>query len=190
MIEQALTAGASIRWRKPNVAAPSNDGTIVQSANPANGMTYLGGAQHRLPNNSAVVHTWLDYIPGRTSYTAQTTDVLTGWMSGCLVARGTYAGGMKVFHIGTVQNPLVSTLVKNTFSGQLPANATGFYPHAAWTINERQAFRKATDILGLVTSSGGFYSVCLCHETGGKYSVGGIKKVPALQRATLLTRLA
>jgi len=143
-----------------------------------------------MPANTPIRHTWLDYITGRTAYVAQGTDVLTGFMSGCLIARGTYSGGMKVFHLGTVENPAVTAQVKATFRAQLPNNATGFYPHAAWTIAERTAFKKATDIIALVTSAGTFYSIVLCHGKNGEYEIGGIKKVPPIARPALLAQLA
>lgn len=171
MIENILIEGARIRWTKPNTVSQTQDGTIVPSVNIASNMTYLGSTQqqprggvfrrapqvYRMPVNSMIPHRWLDYITGRTAYIAQATDVVTGFMSGCLIARGTYNGSMSVFHLGTVENPVATNLVKATFRTQLPANATGFYPHAAWNINERTATRKATDILALVTSAGSFY---------------------------------
>lgn len=204
MIEQALVAGAKIRWRKPNTVAQINDGTIVQSVNSASTMTYLGSTQqqggrglfrrapqgYQLPVNTLIRHTWLDYITGRTAYITQGTDVLTGFMSGCLIARGTYNGSMKVFHLGTTENPVVTNQVKATFLAQLPNDATGFYPHASWRINERAAFKKATDIIALVTSAGSFFSIVLCHGQNGEFVVGGIKKVPPIARPTLLTLLA
>ena len=204
MIENALVAGAKIRWAKPNTVAQTQDGTIVRSVNGANAMTYLGSTQqqprrglfrrapqaYQMPANSVIPHTWLDYITGRTAYIAQGMDVVTGFMSGCLIARGTYNGSMSVFHLGTVQNPVATNQVKATFRAQLPDNATGFYPHAAWTIAERSAFRKATDIIALVTSAGSFYSIVLCHNGVNEFFVGGIKKVPPLPRAVLLNRLA
>jgi hypothetical protein len=204
MIEQALVPGARIRWHKPNTVSQANDGAIVNSVNNASAMTYLGSTQqqggrglfrraqqgYQLPVNTPLHHRWLDYITGRTAYVDQGTDVLTGFMSGCLIARGTYNGGMKVFHLGTVQNPTVTNQVKANFLAQLPNNATGFYPHAAWSTNERAALRKATDIIALVTSSGSFYSIVLCHDRNGEFVVGGIKKVPPITRPTLQIRLA
>lgn len=204
MIEQSLVAGAKIRWQKPNTVSQTQDGTIVPSVNGANNMTYLGSTQqqarrglfrrapqgYQLPVNTLIRHTWLDYITGRTAHIAQGTDVVTGFMSGCLIARGTYNGNMSVFHLGTVENPAVTNQVKATFRAQLPNNATGFYPHGAWTVNERLAFRKATDIIALVTSGGSFYSIVLCHGQNNEFEVGGIKKVQPLARPALLIQLA
>jgi hypothetical protein len=202
MIENLLVAGARIRWTKPHTVAQAQDGTIVASVNGSNPMIYLGSTQtqprgglfrrapqvHQVPPNTPVPHTWLDYIPGRTAYVGQGTDVLTGFMSGCLIARGTYNGAMCVFHMGTVENPAVTQSVKTGFRTALPGNATGFYPAAAWSVDERAATGRATDIIALVTSDGSFYSILLCHGTN-EYIVGGIKKVNPLNRGQLMARL-
>jgi len=202
MIENLLVAGARIRWTKPNTVAQAQDGSIVASVNAGNPMTYLGSTQaqprgglfHRAPRvyqapaNTPVPHTWLDYIPGRTAYVGQGHDVLTGFMSGCLIARGTYNGAMSVFHMGTVENPVATNLVKIGFRTDLPGNASGFYPAAAWTVGERAATGMATDIVALVTSAGSFYSILLCHGVN-EYIVGGIKKVPPLNRVAIMARL-
>ncbi|MCG7868544.1 MAG: hypothetical protein B6D70_09965 [gamma proteobacterium symbiont of Stewartia floridana] len=203
MIEHALVADAKIRWQKPATVAQQQNGAIVQSVSGASAMRYNGTNQqqrrglfrrparvYQMPLNSPIPHTWLDYIPGRTAYVGQGTDVLTGFMSGCLIARGTYQGGMKVFHMGTVENQVINNQVKATFRAALPNDATGFYPADAWTVAERAATNKATDIIALVTSGGGFYSILLCHDGPGEYFVGGIKKVPPIHRPALLVRLA
>lgn len=201
MIEQTLFAGVRIRWRKPNTVPQPQDGAIVPRVNNASTMIYLGSTQqqgglfrraprgYQLPVNTTIPHSWLDYITGRTAYIAQGMDVLTGFMSGCLIARGTQNGGMKVFHLGTVENPEVTKKVKKTFRDQLPKDATGFYPHEAWSFNERAVFKKATDIIALVTSAGAFFSMVLCHEGNGEFVVGGIKKMQPIARRGLLDRL-
>ncbi|MEW8385125.1 MAG: hypothetical protein AB2704_24955, partial [Candidatus Thiodiazotropha taylori] len=181
MIEHALVADAKIRWQKPATVAQQQNGAIVQSVSGASAMRYNGTNQqqrrglfrrparvYQMPLNSPIPHTWLDYIPGRTAYVGQGTDVLTGFMSGCLIARGTYQGGMKVFHMGTVENQVINNQVKATFRAALPNDATGFYPADAWTVAERAATNKATDIIALVTSGGGFYSILLCHDGPGE----------------------
>jgi hypothetical protein len=202
MIENALVEGARIRWQKPNTVPGTQDGTIVPSVNTANPMTYLGSTQpqprgglfrraprvYQMPVNSPIPHSWLDYITGRTARVVQGSDVVTGFMSGCLIARATWNGGMSVFHLGTVENPVATNLVKVAFRTQLPVNATGFYPHAAWSVAERTATGKATDILALVTSAGTFYSILLCHGNN-EYTVGGIKKVPPMNRVLLMASL-
>ena len=204
MIEMALVEGTKIRWQKPPNPGQRPDGTIVPSVNAAGNMMYLGSTQQQprrglfrrrapqvrqMPVNSLIPYTWLDYISGRTSYITQATDVLTGFMSGCLIARGIYNGSMTVFHMGTIENPTVNNLLKTTFRGQLPQNATGFYPHAAWSRQEQVAFGVTTGVVALVTSAGSFYSICLHNKGSNNYTVLGIKKVPPIPRATLLIRL-
>lgn len=204
MIENALVVGAKIRWMKPNVVNAPLDGEVVASVNPANQMTYLGSdlpkpkgglfrkaapRGYQMPVNTPLRHTWLDYIPGRTAYVTQGTDVLTGFMSGCLIARGTFNGNMSVFHLGTIQDPTVTRLVKTGLRTELPGNATGFYPADAFTVGERTATRKATDIIALVTGGGAFYSIMLCHGAANEYTIGGIKLVPPINRVRIMTKL-
>lgn len=202
MLENALVEGARIRWAKPNTVAQAQDGAIVPSVNAASLMMYLGSTQprprhglfgrapreYRMPANTNLPHSWLDYITGRTAYIAQTADVLTGFMSGCLIARGTYNGRISVFHLGTVENPGVTNQVKAAFRTQLPPNVTGFYPHAAWSFHERAATRRATEIIALVTSAGSFYSILLCYGNN-EFIVGGIKKVPPINRVRVMASL-
>lgn len=204
MIELALVAGAKLRWRYPGTQdRQPKDGIIVRSVTAANTMTYLGSTQplprrapHRYMLNQPIPHAWLDYIPGRTSYISQTQtrhDVLTGFMSGCLIARGTYNGQMSVFHLGTSDNIGISNLVKEAFRKQAPnitSNLTGFYPDKAWTINEIGALAagKATKILALVTSAGSFYSILLRHDNND-WIVGDIRAVPPLNRVGLMVSL-
>jgi hypothetical protein len=200
MIELALVAGTAIRWQKPNTLSQAQDGAVVASVNGANTMMYLGNTPskgatapkgYKMSANTPLPHTWLDYIAGRTAYVDQGTDVVTGFMSGCLIARGTHGGSMRVFHMGTIQNATVTNRVKATFRAQLPRDATGFYPAAAWSIAERANTKKATDIIALVTSGGSFFSILLCHGSSpSDFVVGGIKRVPPLSRSALLAKLA
>ena len=202
MIENLLVAGARIRWQKPRTLGSANDGAIQPSINPANPMTYLGSTQdqprglfrraprvYQVPANTPVPHTWLDYISGSTAFVAQGSDVLTGFMSGCLIARGTYNGAMSVFHMGTVQDPDVTRLVKTGFRTDLPGNATGFYPAAAWSVNERVATGRYCEVIALVTSSGSFFSILLCQWPNNEWTVGGIKQVLPLNRTRIMANL-
>jgi hypothetical protein len=214
MIERYLRRGIVIRWNKPANFNGAVDGTIVNSVGAATPMTYEGLDGHRAALDPAfllsqpstmgyVIHarlpapyTWLDYAPGRTAYVTQgAADVLTGYMSGCLIARGTFSGAMSVFHLGTIENPDVNKVVKQTFRGQLPNDVTGFYPAAAWTPGERtninlQCDGSGTDIIALVTAAGIFYSIVLCHtRIAGEVVIGGIKQVPAIDRPAMLREL-
>lgn len=214
MIEQYLRRGIVIRWNKPANVNGALDGAVVSSVGVATPMTYEGLDGHREALDPAFLlsqpstigyrmhaplpapYTWLDYAPGRTArVNAGGADVLTGYMSGCLIARGTFNGAMSAFHLGTIQDPTVSNLVKQTFRGQLPNDVTGFYPAAAWTAGERtiinsQCGGSGTDIIALVTSAGSFYSIVLCHtRIMGEEVIGGIRQVPPLDRPSLLRHL-
>jgi len=208
MIEHLLVAGAKLRWGKPPTVPSVQDGAIQPSPTPANDMTYLGSTEdqprglfrrappvYQVPANTPVPHTWLDYISGRTAFVAQRSDVLTGFMSGCLIARGTYNGAMSVFHMGTVNDREVTRLVKTGFRTDLPGDTTGFYPQLAWSFNERDVIRlpdgtkPATEIIALVTSSGSFFSIMLCYCPNGEFMVGGIRRVPPLNRTRIMATL-
>ena len=214
MLEQHLRKGIIIRWNKPPNVNGALDGAIVNSVGAATPMTYEGltgqlgalDSSLQLTQPSTLGYTmhaplpapyaWLDYAPGRTARVGLGgPDVLTGYMSGCLIARGTYNGVMSAFHLGTIENPAVTNLVKQTFRARLPHDATGFYPAAAWTVNERttinsQCEGSGTDILALVTPGGAFYSVVVCHtRVMGEEVIGGIKQVAALDRRELLRQM-
>ena len=208
MIQHLLVAGAKISWRKPPTLGSPNDGAIQPSTNPANAMIFLGSTRdqprglfsrlfrpapsgYRVPENTPVPHTWLDYISGRTAFLAQGSDVLTGFMSGCLIARGTYNGAMSVFHMGTTQDQEVTRLVKTGFRTDLPGDTTGFYPAAAWSDNERVGTGQYTEVIALVTSSGSFFSILLCRPMHlyNEWTVGGIKQVPPLNRTRIMAKL-
>jgi hypothetical protein len=214
MIEQYLRRGIVVRWNKPANSNGPLDGAIVNSVGAATPMIYEGLVGHRealdptflisQPSTRGYVmhaplpsqYTWLDYAPGRTArVNLGGADVLTGYMSGCLIARGTFNGVMSAFHLGTIENPAVNTLIKQTFRAQLPNDVTGFYPAAAWTVGERttinsQCGGSGTDIIALVTTTGAFYSIVLCHtRVMGEEVIGGIKQVPALDRSALLRQL-
>jgi hypothetical protein len=201
MIEQALVEGVKIRWSVPTQVLANRDGSIVQSVKPANPLIYLGKARqpsHRLfhgasqgyqiPVNSPIPHAWLDYNPGHTSYITQRMDVLTGLMSGCLIARGSYLGNIapgsiQVFHVGTIEKNNVNQCVKATFRMQMPVDTTGFNPAKAWSIPEREMINSrfngvGSEVIALVTSGGTFFSVLLCRTNpSNEYVVGGIKRV-------------
>lgn len=214
MLERYLKRGIVIRWNKPNNVNGPVDGAIVNSIGSATPITYIGlsgrtealdstfllsqpstmGYQMNSPLPAS--YTWLDYAPGRTArVNLAGTDVLTGFMTGCLIARGTYNGVLSVFHLGTVENPTVTNRVKQTFREQLPRDVTGFNPAAAWSVGEHaninsQCGGSGTSVVALVTTSGSFYSVVLCNNRLlGEYTIGGIKQIPPIDRSVLLTRL-
>jgi hypothetical protein len=226
MIEQYFRAGVRFLWNKPPDGRGATDGALVASAGAATNLTYDGLDGHLaaidrpllaahaqtvlgLAMHANVPYAWLDYAPGRTAHTPiGGNDILTGYMSGCLIVRGTLGAVMSAFHVGTIDNNLiVSRTVKQSFARNLPADATGFSPLGAWTAGEITTLKTnvggptvATEkIFGLVTTAGTFHSLLLFNvNQGGQWSnpagqrywcVGGIKLVAALNRNSLLTAL-
>jgi hypothetical protein len=226
VIEQYFKAGVRFLWNKPNDAIGPTDGAIVNSVNAATNLSYDGldahpavidpalqgvqvGAVLGLAKGQNVPHAWLDYAPGRVArLPAGGGDILTGYMSGCLIARGTHAGAISAFHVGTiVGNAAVNQTVKRSFAANLPPDATAFNPAGAWNPGEVATIQQrlgggtvASDkIFALVTPAGTFYSLLMFNvqeagswtsPTGQRYwCVGGIKQVPAMTRVTLMASL-
>jgi hypothetical protein len=213
MIERYLKAGLRVKWNAPAATQQALDGAIVNNRGVSSTMTYDGldgelinpafmvtnvtsmGFTMRMP----IPHVWLDYNYGRTSRCPSGQDILTGFMSGCIIARWTQLGVGYVGHVGTlVANPTVNTLVKNTFLGAVGNDVTGFNPAAAWTDSECQAiankFKKkpASKIMALVTNTGAFYSILMLQldwTKADEWCVGGIKSVPAMNHAALVLEM-
>ena len=147
-----------------------------------------------LQMNMPIRHKWLDYTPGRTARVKiRSRDVLTGFMSGCIIARWQDAAGdTYVGHVGTVEaDPNVNRLVKDTFRAAMPANASGFSPSDAWTLAEIQSFQrtfkafKRPEVMALVTTSGEFYSILIVDDGLNEWYIGGVKQVPSMAHAAL-----
>lgn len=225
MIERYFKSGVRFLWNKPNDLNGPTNGDLVASAGAPTNLTYDGLDGHSaaidpslqgsvvsstlgLAMKATVAHDWLDYAPGRTAYKRiGASDVLTGYMSGCPIVRGTYSGGMSVFHVGTISGmDEVNKKVKRTFARHLPADATGFNPAGAWAEGEVTAKQNALGgptfatgkIFAMVTPNGTFYSILLFNvdESQGQnqwtnpaglryWCVGGIKQVPPLSGANL-----
>ena len=225
MIEHYFRAGVRFLWNKPPDANGPLNGAIVGSLGMTTPMTYDGLDGHPalldpiflgihvanvlgLAKGANVPYAWLDYAPGRIArLPIGVNDILSGYMSGCLIARGTYNGAMSAFHVGTIDNnPGVNRTVKQAFAQALPADATGFYPAAAWPPGEVALIQNRLDgtgdaghIFALMTSAGAFYSILMfnvlensqwTNPAGRRYwCVGGIKAVAALNRVRLMASL-
>ena len=207
MIEKYLQLGVRYRWQKPpNVDGP-RDGAIVDSIRATAPLTYIGlgaivspalmmthvstlGLQMNMP----VQHQWLDYTPGRTARVhIGPYDVLTGFMSGCIIARWTDRGVNYVGHVGTVESdPAVNRKVKRAFAFAMTKSTTGFNPAKAWhadIVQLSQRVGKIPNICALVTSSGEFYSVVLFQDGINEWYCGGAKRVPPVSHDQLKMQL-
>lgn len=214
MIQKYLQPGVRLKWNAPTATQQALDGAIVDNRGVASNMTYdgLDGElinQSMMMTNAATLgftmrmpirHVWLDYNYGRTARCAGGRDVLTGFMSGCIIARWTQnPGGTFVGHVGTlVGQPAVNTQVKNTFLAACGNQVTGFNPASAWTQGEcdtiASKFKKKPTgkIMALVSSSGKFYSILMLQLDWTKpdeWCVGGIKKPAPMNRAALIVEM-
>lgn len=206
MIEKYFRDGIRYKWNAPKPLYQAMDGTIVDNSGVTPLMIYDGldgelvdpelrmfnvstlGLVMRMP----IQYVWLDYNLGRTARCAVGPyDILTGFMSGCLITRWTDRGVSYVGHVGTVENkPDVNRNVKGIFARAMPANVTGFNPAAAWDLGDIQLktrpFKQTPfgKIMALVTTTGDFYSILMLQiQVGGTdWCVGGIKKIPPLNR--------
>src|SRR5215208_5050914 len=148
MIEKYFITGLRLKWAFPGADAGSpKDGTVVMNPNRAAGpMVYDGMdgelydvmAPHvstlGLSKGKAIPYSWLTYVLGRTSKKMLSGgDILTGFMSGCLIAAWTENGIRYVGHVGTVEeNEQANQRVKQTFAAYMPRDTTGFFPLSAW----------------------------------------------------------
>jgi hypothetical protein len=227
VIERYFKAGVRYLWNKPLDGPCVRDGAIVASIRAAANLAYDGLDGHRavvdptlllanaagvlgIAKGANVAHAWLDYTPGRVAQLPiGGSDILTGYMSGCLIVRGTHGGALSAFHVGTITGDAeTSRLVKRKFAEALPADATGFEPAAAWQPAEITLIQNrlggglvASDkIFALMTTAGTFHSLLMfnvcegmgqwTNPAGQRYwCVGGIKAVPAMTRARLMAKL-
>ena len=206
MIEKYLKLGVRYQWTKPQNVDGPRDGKIVESIRPTATLTYIGlgevvdpalmmthvstiGLQMNMP----VQHQWLDYTPGRTARLAiGPYDVLTGFMSGCIIARWNDRGVTYIGHVGTVESdPEANRVVKRTFAFAMPRGATGFNPALAWNFSEisqiAQKFKipKLPSICALVTTQGDFYSVVMFADGANQWYCGGAKRIQPISHDEL-----
>ena len=213
MIEDYFMMGVRLKWTFPgDHSTGTKDGSVIQNpARPAGPMIYdgLDGELYNLsfPHVStlglskgmSIPYSWLTYSVGHTSKKMLAAgDVLTGYMSGCLITLWTEGGYRYVGHIGTDDSsPAMSANVKKAFAAYMPRDTTGFDPAAAWDLGEiapkMARFKNGAEpkILALVTTAGQFYSILLfkLHGSMDEWCVGGIKKVPPMNRDALYLRM-
>lgn len=216
MIEKYFRAGIRYKWTKPNDSIGVLDGTMVDSKQAATPLIYDGldgqlldpllrqvhvstlGLSMRVP----IQYAWLDYAPGRTArLPIGPYDVLSGYMSGCIIAHWTDKGIRCAGHVGTMERPDVDRLVKRTFAFAMPKDTKGFDPFRAWPTSEiadiarqvkptkAEPFRPQQKILALVTTHGEFYSILMLSHPNHAWCAAGIKKVPPIDHDTLKLRM-
>ncbi len=214
MLENYLRRGVRLKWMPPRSQTTANDGAVVPSPLiPLNPLIYDGMDDQIMANFHAsslgltmgqqIPYRWLAYLAGRTATTPLAGgDVLTGPMSGCLIALWT-DGGTKIAHVGTIDNnPPASTKVKRSFAAEAGAagDLVAFNPAAVWNPGEVAAAMgkrpMSFQIYALVTRAGGYYSVLVFElppkpgsGRGFQCVVGGIKPVPTITGVRLRTFL-
>lgn len=205
MIEKYFVKGLRLRWAHPGDGTPgAKDGSFInQPPLPPQPMIYDGldgelvnfGMPHvsvlGLTKGMSIPYDWLSYTIGHTCRTPLTSDVLTGYMSGCPIVTWTDRGVRYVGHLGTEDSqPVLNTAVRKTFSDNMPRDVQGFNPFGAWDNSEIvpmvSKFKKGAGIkiVALVTATGKFYSL-LMFQFGNalaikEWCVGGAKLVPPL----------
>jgi hypothetical protein len=222
MIERYFLEGAKFAWAAPGaVSNVPKDGSINPTAVTASAMTFqdldptlfdtkqmnkfrnLG-----LAKTNPIPHDWLNYVHGQTATISTANDVLTGFMSGCIiVVYNDGAGVRQVGHIGTIDGaakdqPPNST-VKNGFDAAMAGftNVKGYKPLDAWDTNEMSArtskfknppFGGRVRIVSLVTAGSQFFSILLLQRNMNvnEYICGGIKPCYAMGPNLLRQALA
>lgn len=212
MIEKYFKLGVRFRWNKPTDVAGVFDGQIVDSTRPTAAMTYIGLGGEAvdpmlmmthvsalgLSMNMPIQHAWLDYALGRTArLPIGPYDVLTGFMSGCIIVRWQDRGVNYVGHIGTVDGYAdANRAVKRKFAFAMPRATTGFSPASAWNLDELMALmnkfkapKPTANVMALVTTAGQFYSVVMMRTAANEWYCGGAKLCPPITHDTLKLRL-
>jgi hypothetical protein len=222
MIERYFFEGAKYTWAAPGaVSNVPRDGSINPTGAVASAMTFqdldsdlfdirqankfrsLG-----LAKNGVIQHDWLNYVHGQTATINTNTDVLTGFMSGCLIVIYNDAMGRRqVGHIGTIDGspkdqPPNST-VKSGFAAAMPGftNVKGYTPALAWDPSDitriTSKFKNPPwggrpRIVSLVTGNGQFFSILLLQRNPqvNEYVCGGIKSCTAMGPNLLQRALA
>lgn len=190
MIENYFRPGIRLKWQAPGDVRPPV-GELVDPYLRHINVSTLGLGQ---PKHTPIQYNWLDYNLGRTSRChMQGRDVLTGFMSGCIIAKWrSPAGAHYVGHVGTIDgNKAVNRTVKKKFAFSMPRNTQGFNPADTWGVGEilqqtRQFKRHpAVKIMALVTTNGDFYSILMLNLQGNEWCVGGSKKVQPMHHDRL-----
>jgi len=200
VIERYFTAGRRFKWTVPQAAASGTDGAIIDNPLIAHGpMTYDGldgrlykqtttnmmaQAQLGLTMGMHIPYSWLAYAPGRTTRLSAAGDILTGPMSGCIIATWQQGGKHYVGHVGTTEDTTQNDRVKATFAANMPQNTSGFNPGSGvWNIDAPGIMAQITGIkawiqVALVTTNNQCHSILMLKiKNPNEWVVGGIKRV-------------
>jgi hypothetical protein len=218
--EAGFVPGRKFSWicpREAAIRAENRDGEIVVNNSGARTMTHIGWDQHVLtqsrsaqPNFAGPVSplTWLNYGPGKTMKAPlNASDILTGPMSGCLLAIWTDdSNAAFAAHIGTTSDAKVdeppNTTVKETFyamlvSLQKPNSVKGFSPLRAWSDSDiggltglKPRNTGLPKLFGLMTAGKRFFSLALVkYDQVDEWVCLGIKSCAQLDYNGLLGAL-
>jgi hypothetical protein len=215
MIEGYFQEGLLLKWKFPGEVFPGKpkDGTVLNNRERLSTPMVYQGMDVLTPFGGTTVnhmglalgqplpiqYIWLAYAPGHTTKNPlMGRDVLTGFMSGCLVTLWREQGLLHVGHIGTDGTNLpITRLVKQKFAAYMPRDTTGFNPVASWDEDEILKMRKKFTgrygpphhVLALVTTAGRFYSILLFELMNEDWCVGGCRPVPPMDYHALTQRL-
>jgi hypothetical protein len=216
MIENFFVFGMRLKWTFPgDKGNGSRDGSIIDNPQAPLGegpLVYDGmdGQLFDLTQPSVVTkglkvgesqasYDWLVYAPGHTTKRMLSgRDILTGYMSGCLITLWRQDGSQFVGHIGTDSDDKPSTeKVKTAFAEFMPEGTTGFDPFGVWkptlaAVGEMGLKFKGgaqAKFFGIVTPLGQFHSLLLFKLSQNEWCVGGIKPVEPLNRDALKQEL-
>ncbi len=213
VIEKYFQQGIRFKWNSPTAHTTGvKDGSIVNDPVRTNApLRYDGvdpGLGVGLPHVSSlglsmgkiIPYCWLSYMHGHTARRMLSAgDVLTGPMSGCLIATWSDQGMRWVGHVGTVfDSPAINKKVNRAIGVALPTQASGFYPDKAWGAGDIPQLMQKVQVhckmarpyvFALVTSSGQYYSILMFHLGGDEWCVGGCKRVPPTNAAGLRGKL-
>ncbi len=219
MLETVLRRGVRVQWMPPASRTGTNNGNVIATPTiPQNPLKYDGMDDQIHAGfhastlgrrvGDAMQYRWLAYVSGQTtSMPLAGGDILTGPMSGCLIATWT-DGTTKAAHIGTIDNNVsASRTVKRAFAAHAGASAdlSAFNPAAQWTPGEVATAMgtrpMAFQIYGLITGRTNFYSVLMfelpanadqSNRIAGKAFqrvIGGIKPAPVITGVRLRAEL-
>ncbi len=220
--EAGFVPGRKFKWACPKEAVikqSDRDGEIVANNNVARNMLPNGWDQHVLAAlnqkgppifvQPVTPLNWLEYGPGKTKEAPlNNADILTGPMSGCLLAIWTDNNNAGcAAHIGTTSDADVdeppNATVKQQFYAMLgllqkPNSVKGFSPLRAWSDSDLNGLLQikpsgtgVPTLFGLMTAQKNFFSLALAKYSGvDEWVCLGVKRCQGLDYAGLRAALS